>query len=248
MKSKRVGRPVFFIIVLLIAVFTYLAFFGIDNYHGDRHDVYIKGASDIRWGIDISGGVEAVFSPNLGKDMKVEDITDQDMASAKETIELRLISQNVTDYEIYVDDNNRQIIVRFPWAADESNFDAQTAVKELGETAQLHFYLGNDNSGEEFMSGDVVNKAASAYTQDNGWVVSLDFNAKGTSAFASATIDGDLIIGNNVKEISGFVNAENGGFINNTAGTVSITDSVFTENTASNGSALYNIANATVNR
>lgn len=183
MKSKRTGKPVFFVIFILILALTYTAFFGIEDYYGDTRKLYIKGATDIRWGIDIKGGVEAVFEP----DIENVKITDDDMDAAKQIIEMRLVSKNITDGEVYTDTANKQVIVRFPWAADENDFDAQSAVKELGETAQLHFYLGNDNTGEEFMSGDVVNKASSTYTQDNGWVVALDFNSKGTSAFAGAT-------------------------------------------------------------
>ena len=61
MKSKRMGKPVFFVVFALILALTYGAFFGACNYYGDTKKVYIKGAEDIRWGIDIRGGVEAVF-------------------------------------------------------------------------------------------------------------------------------------------------------------------------------------------
>ena len=63
-KSKRVRKPVFFIVLVLILALAYTAFFGVDNYYGDTRNLYIKGAEDIRWGIDIRGGVEAVFSPD----------------------------------------------------------------------------------------------------------------------------------------------------------------------------------------
>ena len=72
MKSKRTGKPVFFVVFLLIIALTYTAFFGISNYYGDTKQVYVKGAKDIRWGIDISGGVEAVFSPDK-EDVKITD-------------------------------------------------------------------------------------------------------------------------------------------------------------------------------
>ena len=61
MKSKRTGKPVFFVVLILILALTYGAFFGASSYYGDTKKVYIKGAEDIRWGIDIRGGVEAVF-------------------------------------------------------------------------------------------------------------------------------------------------------------------------------------------
>ncbi len=184
MRSKRTGKPVFFVVFILILALTYTAFFGIENYYGDTRNVYVKGANDIRWGIDIRGGVEAVFSPDI-EDVK---ITDDDMASAKAIIETRLVSNNITDYEVYTDSDNHQIIVRFPWAADESNFDAAAAVQELGETAQLSFYLGSDNSsGKPFMTGEVVESATPQVSEEHGYVVALKFNSEGASAFATAT-------------------------------------------------------------
>ena len=78
-RTKGTGKPVFFIVAVLIVAVTYLAFFGLDNYYGDNRTVYVKGAEDIRWGIDIRGGVEAIFMP----DIKADNITDSDMDSAK---------------------------------------------------------------------------------------------------------------------------------------------------------------------
>ena len=39
MKSKRTGKPVFFVVFLLILALTYTAFFGIENYYGDTRTV-----------------------------------------------------------------------------------------------------------------------------------------------------------------------------------------------------------------
>ena len=184
MKSKRTGKPVFFVVFLLIIALTSTAFFGIENYYGDTRNVYVKGAEDIRWGIDIRGGVEAVFSPDK-KDVK---ITNEDMDAAKAIIETRLVNNNITDYEVYTDSDNNQIIVRFPWAANESDFDAAAAVQELGETAQLSFYNGSDNSsGTPFMTGEVVESATPQYTEEQGYVVALKLNSEGAAAFATAT-------------------------------------------------------------
>ncbi len=183
MKSKRASKPTFFIVLVLILALAYTAFFGISNYYGDTRQVYIKGAGDIRWGIDIRGGVEAVFSP----DKQEVDITKEDMDSAKTIIETRLVGDNITDYEVYTDNSNHQIIVRFPWDANESDFDPAAAVKSLGETAQLYFYNGDDNSGTPFMNGEVVKSATAGYTEENGYIVSLEFDDTGKTAFASAT-------------------------------------------------------------
>ena len=81
--------------VLLIAVFTYLTFFGFSTTYGDITKTYIKGGDDIRWGIDVRGGVDVTFSPPEGV-----DATDEEMSAAESVIKLRMVAQNITDYEI----------------------------------------------------------------------------------------------------------------------------------------------------
>ncbi len=186
MKSKRTGKPVFFVVFILILALTFAAFFGIENYYGDTRNVYVKGANDIRWGIDIRGGVEAVFSP----DKADVDITDDDMAAAKTIIETRLVNNNITDYEVYTDNSNHQIIVRFPWAADESDFDAAAAVQELGETALLTFCKNEDSESIILSGAEDIKEAKAAYVDDEtytGYVVQLVLTDNGTSKFATAT-------------------------------------------------------------
>ncbi len=183
MKSKRTAKPVFFVIVALILALTYLAFFGVENYYGDTRQVYFKGANDIRWGIDISGGVEAVFSP----DKEGVKITDDDMDAAKSIIETRLVNNNITDYEVYTDTTNHQIIVRFPWAAGESDFDAQKAVQELGETALLTFCDGTTQDTVLLSGAKHIKSAQAGVDEQGGYVVYLDFTAEGKSIFATAT-------------------------------------------------------------
>lgn len=185
MKSKRTGKPVFFVVLILILALTYGAFFGASSYYGDTKKVYIKGAENIRWGIDIRGGVEAVFSP----DKSGVDITKEDMDAAKAIVETRLVNKNITDYEVYTDNDNHQIIVRFPWAAGESNFDAAAAVQELGETALLKF-CRNEDKDDVILSGAQDIKNAQAGVNDSGaYVVYLTFTDAGSSKFAAATAE-----------------------------------------------------------
>ena len=185
MKSKTSRKSTFFVILVLILALTYLAFFGIENYYGDIRQVYVKGANDIRWGIDISGGVEAVFSP----DIKDVEITSEDKDSAKAVIETRLVNNNITDYEIYADKHNHQIIVRFPWKAGESEFDAQSAIQELGETAMLTFCGGTDNTNIILKgSADIKSAYAGVDPEDaTKPIVALELTDAGTAKFATAT-------------------------------------------------------------
>ena len=178
--KKRMRSIVFFLVAAVIFALTYCAFFGIHDYYGDTKKVYVKGANDIKWGIDISGGVEAVFSP----DKKGVKITNADMESARTIIDQRLVSLGITDYEVEVDKSAHQVIVRFP----NGELDAQQAIDVLQAEAQLEFYAGSDNSsGKPFMTGEVVKKAEAAYDTENGNYVTLKLNSKGTSAFATAT-------------------------------------------------------------
>ena len=185
MKSKRTGKPVFFVVLILILALTYTAFFGVENYYGDTRKVYVKGANDIRWGIDIRGGVEGVFSP----DKEDVDITDDDMDAAKAIIETRLVNKNITDYEVYTDTDNHQIIVRFPWAADESDFDAAAAVQELGETALLTFCRNEDKEDVILSGAEDIERAQAGVDQDGNYVVYLYFTDAGKSKFATATAE-----------------------------------------------------------
>lgn len=182
-KIKRIGKPVFFIVAILIAVFTFLSFFGLDNYHGDIRSLYFKGTGDIRWGIDISGGIEAIFSP----DKKADNITNDDMDAAKQILETRLMNQNITDYEVYTDYESHQLIVQFPWQSDEEDYDPSSAINELGETALLTFYKGKDNKGDIILQGSKDVKNAFATTDDGKYVVALELTDQGATKFAAAT-------------------------------------------------------------
>lgn len=179
---KKVSKPTFFIVLALILALTYCAFFGIYDYYGDTKNTYIKGAEDIRWGIDIRGGVEAVFTP----DVEVESISKEDMDAAKEIIETRLVNNNITDYEVYTDNVKNQVIVRFPWQAGESDFDAASAVAELGETAMLTFCEGQTQEKVVLKgSEDIKNATPSVY--EDAYVVALELTSAGKAKFAEAT-------------------------------------------------------------
>ncbi len=193
---KKVGKPVFFVVVLLIVMITTLSFVGIHRQYGDITTTYIKGAGDVRWGIDIRGGVDVTFSPPEGYDASTED-----MSKAQAIIETRLINLNITDYEIYPDMEQDRIIVRFPWKSGEENFDPVRAIEELGETAMLTFREGAevDANGQPagvtaeniILTGADVERAEYVYGQYTegapSHFVSLVFKDSGKQAFADAT-------------------------------------------------------------
>lgn len=185
---RRAKKPVFFIVFALILAFAYFTFFGFHTKYGDIENTIIKGVDEIRWGIDIQGGVNATFGPEGDY-----DASKQDMDSAKAVIEQRLLNLNITDSEVYVDYTKNKVIVSFPWQAGETDFDPESAVGELGETAILTFVKGSKQTGEQVMTGENVTKAeAMGYTDNNGetqYVVSLELDKDGKNAFGAATTE-----------------------------------------------------------
>ena len=182
MKSKKT----FFIVFLITAALFYVAISGL--HIGSMN---LKGADEMRFGIDIRGGVEATYTP---KDLD-RDPTSDELESAKTIIETRMDAENITDREVYIDSTNGTIIVKFPWKSDEADFDAQAAISELGETALLTF---RDPDGNVVLEGaDIAKSYASASSDGDGpYVVILELTDTGSTKFAEAT--GNMI----GKEIS----------------------------------------------
>ena len=173
--------------VLLIAVFVYTAFFGVYAKYGDTTTTYIKGAKDIRFGVDIKGGVNVTFVPSDGY-----DATEEQLEAAQLVIENRLVALNVTDYELYVDNNSDSLILEFPWQSGETDFDPEAAIDEIGTTAYLTFREGSSADGELILDGSMIESAAAQYGPvSNGgaseYFVSLKFTDDGAKAFGDAT-------------------------------------------------------------
>lgn len=172
--------------VLLIAAFVYTAFFGVAVKYGDTTTTYIKGAQDIRFGVDIKGGVNVTFVPSDGY-----DATEEQLEAAQLVIENRLVALNVTDYELYVDTDSDALILEFPWQSGETDFDPEAAIQEIGTTAYLTFREGSSADGELILDGSMVESAAAQYGPVNGssseYYVALKFTDEGAKAFGDAT-------------------------------------------------------------
>jgi preprotein translocase subunit SecD/SecD/SecF fusion protein len=194
---KKVKKPVFFLVLAVIAIFAVTTLFGVHTQYGDIIKTYVHGVDDIRLGIDIQGGVDVTFEPAGGV-----DATDDQMDAALEKIKTRMVTLGINDSDTYVDYKSDRIIVRFPWQAGETDFDPEEAVKELGETAELTFRYGTETTtdddgntipaGEIVLTGDDVESAGTGATQDDTtgdytWMVTLELNDSGTEKFYEAT-------------------------------------------------------------
>jgi len=169
------GKKTLAVIFFALAILAYTAVFGLGS--------SIKGIFEMRYGIDIRGGVEAIFEPQ-GLDRKP---TEQELNIAREVIETRMDNQNITDREVTVDKEGGYIIVQFPWKSGETNFNPEDAIAELGEMAELTF---RDPEGNVLIQGKNVQNAAPDTADTNGlksYQVALTFNSEGAKLFEEAT-------------------------------------------------------------
>ena len=196
---KRTPKAAFFIVVALILLLCFTSIFGVYTRYGDRVEPAIRSIFDIRWGVDIQGGVDAVFVP-ADKDA---DPTPEQVDAVKAIIEQRMVAQNITDYEAFSDAAQGQVIVRFPWA--NKNQSAEDLVGELGKTGMLLFYEGEGTTdadgnmvpptdeSKKILDGDDVKSATAEVNPDettsaqSPYVISLELKEDGADKFAEAT-------------------------------------------------------------
>ncbi len=136
-----------FVTVLLIAAFVYTAFFGVAYTYGDVTKNLHQGrrTSASAW------TSRAASTSRFPSDDY--DATDDQLEAAQLVIENRLVGLNVTDYELYVDNNSDSLILEFPWQSGEADFDPESAIEEIGTTAYLTFREGSSADGELILDG-----------------------------------------------------------------------------------------------
>ncbi len=168
-------KPVFFIVLAIAVLMSYMAAYGI---HIGSFNM--KGANEMRYGIDINGGVDAVFQPETDTKPTLEQLE-----AARSVIEVRLDNQNIMDREVTIDKEGGYVIVRFPWKSDEKDFDPERAIAELGDMAELKF---TDADGNKLIDGSHVTKSYPQLNKQNGqYEVALVFDEEGTKTLASVT-------------------------------------------------------------
>ncbi len=190
---RKGSKATFFVVFALILFLAGTSFFGFSTKFGDVTKVYIKGADDIRWGIDIRGGVDVTFTPPEGF-----DATDTQMLAAESVIKQRLVTQNITDYEVYTDTAKDRIIVRFPWKDDAASNNPEEAISELGETALLTFREEANVDAAGMPTGvtlekvvlegkDVKSATAVINSETSNPEIALELTSEGAAKFGEAT-------------------------------------------------------------
>ncbi|NLI39266.1 MAG: protein translocase subunit SecD [Clostridiaceae bacterium] len=192
MKDNRAFK--FFAMLVVIAILSYLAFFGL----GPEDGRIIKGAAEIRTGIDIRGGISAIMVPDYPEGTEGRNVA-EDLASARSIMELRLDAQGIFDKNINVDATNNRIIIDIPWAQNETNYDPRAALDELGSTGRLTFREVSYEdamlpleqipaTGPIILDGEDLKTASQSQHPQTGYYnVDLELKDSGVDKFAEAT-------------------------------------------------------------
>ncbi len=182
-----------FLVLMLIALLTVIALTGV----GPAAKRIINGASDVRTGIDIRGGINAIMVPVYPAGAATPNVS-QDLLTARAILETRLDSKGVFDKIVNIDTTNQRIILEIPWAQNETNYDPQAALKELGSTAKLTFQEVDEKkldakgdplpTGIIIMDGSEVTEASSGLDNEtHNYSVYLTLSKTGQTKFSEAT-------------------------------------------------------------
>ncbi|MGL5440116.1 MAG: protein translocase subunit SecD [Filifactoraceae bacterium] len=173
MKGKNSNKLTLFLIVVILAVFSFTATMGM-NLGGLNIDPLGKS---IKQGLDLKGGVFVVYEAQTDK-------TGADLAAIiDETIEVfrrRVDGMGLTE-PVIVKEGEKRIRIELPGVTD-----VQQAIDTIGRTAILQFVMPD---GRVAATGSEVEDAKLAYSQTNLPIVSLKFNSEGTKKFADATTE-----------------------------------------------------------
>ncbi|MFZ5987992.1 MAG: protein translocase subunit SecD [Bacillota bacterium] len=185
-----------FLVVAIIGVLTYIAFAGFSI---PGMGFKLKNANDnMRYGIDIKGGVRAVLTAPDG----VTPTTEQ-METARSIVEKRLDAKQIYDKTVTIEKSTNRILIEIPWKNDEKDYDPQKTVLDgLGNTALLTFRkvdetkfdaeTGQYEPGEIILQGDdIVDAKPVTDPQTGGMDVGLVLSDAGAKKFEKAT--GEMI-------------------------------------------------------
>lgn len=146
---KRNGKLKFFIVLALIVILSAFNIFGISSQWGDVTSIYVKSIQDINWGLDIGGGVQAVFAATSTSG---EEITKGDINKTETIMKKRLAALGVTEYEINTDYTNNSVVLRFP-----NSYDASETISVVSDAGELKFVSGTDtDSTTGLPTGDTI--------------------------------------------------------------------------------------------
>lgn len=191
-KSAIILIVMIFLIISTLAVFIF-PLNGQDSMPiGKTNYDFVWIANAIKLGLDVEGGMYAVYEADLN-DFSTEADAESAMEGTMSNLESLLFNEGYPEATVTKQGRN-QIRVEVP-----SVEDTEHLISLLGEPAVLEF---KDADGNVLIKGGEHLERATAILYEGQYVISLQFNQIGTEAFAKAT---EANVG---KTISIYINGE----------------------------------------
>jgi preprotein translocase subunit SecD len=174
--SRKKSIVLLSIIALVIILGTVFAFVDLDNGQLGIYD-YIGYPKGIKLGLDLKGGVYAVFEAD---EENTEGLAER-MEGTVDSLEELLFDKGYTEATVTLQSGNR-IRVEVPDVEDP-----ETIFQLIGRPAKLEFK--KDEESDPYVTGEDL-KSAYVSTDENGsYVVAIEFDDEGTEKFKDATTE-----------------------------------------------------------
>lgn len=174
--SRKKSIVILSIMAVIIILGTVFAFVSLDNGQLGIYD-YIAYPKVIKLGLDLEGGVYAVFEAN---EEETEDLADR-MDGTVSSLQGLLFDKGYTEASVTLQSGNR-IRVEVPDVEDPEN-----VFQLIGRPATLEFKA--EETSEPYVTGADLSKAYVSTDENGAYVVALEFNSDGTDKFSAATTE-----------------------------------------------------------
>lgn len=179
--KKGSGKLILVILVLLFSAgFVFLNNVDFQVLKNEMRFTRIKGKDMIRQGLDLKGGVYAIFEAKPTADVK--EITPEAMERLIEVMDRRVNGLGVSEANVQKIGENR-IVIELP------GYDnPEEALELIGKTALLEFKLKKPDGslGETEFTGSLLTRAEVSYDMGSP-VISFSLNQEGAEKFADLT-------------------------------------------------------------
>ena len=188
--NKTKSSVVLVLIAIVLILGTVFAFVSLDNGELGLYD-YKAYPNNIKLGLDLKGGVYAVFGVNeneLSDALKDDDSALNDaLAGTADSLENLLFSKGYTEAVVSKSGVGKGTKIR----VEVPDVDDPEAIFDLiGRPKTLHFKETKDNKFDDanvILDGSNIESANVTLDQNGKYAVSLEFDDEGTKAFAEAT-------------------------------------------------------------
>lgn len=202
---KRLIKPASVIVALLIIALSVISVVGLSYYEVDFRRVIVKGFGDIDWGLDVSGGSRVVLTDSTDDEADIKVLKD-----SAEIIEKRIALLGLKDYELYVSEEDGELVLTIPRSvnSDYSSEEIAALLTSKGEltvrpsaeseqtildssNAPMEVYATGDTAKEVLLSTEELKDASwFSYFNEQGTVdnyLSLQFDKEGTEKLSAFT-------------------------------------------------------------